>query len=159
MIHDIDVSAALLGALTSILNPSIYKTGKASILKMAENPSLVAKSQGLADLLRHWTSPFLAMSLMSNRNTPLHRDNGGAYASMDLLVSVGNYQNGWLQVPGVGFNLNYYSGTVVCLAGRVVRHGATVEGERVCWAQYNREDVAGLFGESEFDWVFLNNVN
>jgi len=147
-----DISA-LIGGLTALINPEVYRAGMECLDAITLNPELIAKNVDLCDILAFWTSPYLAVSLISNRNTPLHRDNGGGYPTMDLLITVGKYRRGWFNVPSLGYNLRYNSGTVIGICGRVVRHGAIAEGERLVWAHYLKANVLQELGIKEPYWV------
>jgi len=85
-----------------------------------------------------WTSPYTGFSLINNRDTPFHRDNGAGYSTMDTLLTVGKHQKGWLYLPGLGYRLFYIGFTT---AGRVVRHGASADGEQLCCSWYLRSNV------------------
>jgi len=152
-IQQVAETSSLLGGLTAIINPGVYRAGMECVKKIQSNPELIAKGEDLLQILRYWTSPYTTVSLISNRNSPLHRDNGGGYASMDLLISVGEYKDGWFQVPGLGYNVFYNSGTAIAIAGRVVVHGARAEGERLVWAQYLKENILGELDVHEPDWI------
>lgn len=151
-------TSALLGGLMAIINPPVYEAGMKCVERISETASQIAKNEDLEDILQSWATPFTAMSLISNRNTPLHRDNGAGYTCMDLLVSVGDYKNGWFHAPGLGFNFYYYSGTVIGINGRVVRHGGEAEGQRFCWAQYLRENVLAELKVPEPYWASLDEI-
>ena len=144
---------ALVGGVLAVINPAQYNAGIACIEALLEQPEKVAKREFLAELLNIWTMPYNAMSLMSNQNSPLHWDNGGAYTSMDLLLSVRDYANGRFFAPGLSFEFWYRPGTVIVLVGRVLRHGATAEGERFCVALYMRESVLKDLGIPEPEWM------
>jgi len=149
---------ALLGGILAIINPAQYDVGIACVEAFANHPEKVAKRDLLADLLEAWTSPYTACSLMNNRDTPLHRDNGGRYSSMDMLTSVGEYDGGRLYLPGLGLEFGYGSGSVVGVAGRVVQHGANANGDRLCIAQYFRENVLDALGISEVEWTTIDQL-
>jgi len=87
-------TAALLGAALSVMNPAAYNVETKYIKEIAGCPSNIEKRESLAEILRQWTTPYTASSLINNRDTPLHRDNGGSYTAMDLLATVGAYRNG-----------------------------------------------------------------
>ena len=154
----VEETAALLGAALAIMNPNIYDAGIQCIRTFSENPHKINKNDRLGQILQIWASPYTACSLINNRNTPLHRDNGANYQAMDLLTTVGDYKNGWLELPGLGYRLRYNSGTVVTIAGRVVRHGATADGERLCWAQYLRQSVLESLEIPEPSWVSVMDI-
>jgi len=155
---EVEETAALLGAALSIINPEVYRAGISCIRKFAENPAKINKNETLGEVLRIWASPYTACSLINNRDTPHHRDNGAGYSAMDLLVTVGDYHNGTLDLPGLGYRFLYSSGTVVGIAGRVVRHGVQAKGDRLCWANYLRESVLEAMEIPEPSWVFLRDI-
>jgi len=152
-LEEISDTSALMGGLTALINPEVYRAGMECLEAISLNPEMIAKNDDLLKILSYWTSPYLAISLISNRNSPLHRDNGGGYSTMDLLVTLGKYRQGWFHVPGLGYNLSYNSGTVIGICGRVVRHGATAEGERLVLAQYLKANMLRELGIKEPDWV------
>ena len=157
-IAEIEETMALLGGILAVINPAQYRAGIACIEAIAENHSQIAKSETLKDLLSDWSSPFNVISVMNNRDSPLHRDNGGGYSTMDMLISVGEYSNCLFSVPGLGAEFWNRSGSVVALAGRVVRHGASADGERLCIAQYSRETVFEELDIPEPDWISVDNL-
>ena len=108
------------------------------------------------DALRRWYSVFNGVQIISNQETPLHRDNGTAPSWLDLLATIGPYRSATFQLPGAGINLNYPSGTVVAQCGRLLRHGATkADGERICIAYYMKANVHGRVGTSTAGWSYL----
>jgi hypothetical protein len=134
-------TTTFLGAILSVINPAVYETGSRFIQEIERHPYRVAKREKLGSLLASWTSPYTSASLMSNRDSPLHRDSSGEYSTMDLLLLVGHYSNGRFHVPGLGCDFMYTLGTVIRVVGRVLMHGATASGERVCYAQWNKRNV------------------
>ena len=79
---------------------------------------------------------------------PLHQDGKTRKQWYDLLVSIGNYQNCNLELPGAGPLVEYGPGTVVGLLGSTLEHTvACFEGERVCYAYFMRDSV------HEWAWV------
>lgn len=149
---------AFLGAVLSVINPNQYNSGISAIEGIRSNPEKVKKRDLLPDLLNIWTSPSLAMSLMSNRDSPYHRNNGGSYASMDMLVSVRNYKEGKFRAPGLGMDFWYSSGTVITFAGCVIRHGATSDANRLCLSLYQKENVLLALDIPEPDWVHIDDL-
>jgi hypothetical protein len=151
-------TTGLLGAVFSVMNPSVFKAGMTCMNAIAANPENINKREHLEELLSMWTSPLTAASLMNNRNSPLHRDTGGGNTYMDMLVSVGDYENGWFNVPGLGGPIWYTPGSVIALCGRIVRHGASAVGERFCYAQYLKETVVRSMGIQQPDWVYIQDL-
>ena len=147
---------AFLGGVLSVINPAQYEAGVSAVKSICACLHRIQKNEILPELLEIWTSPCVGMSLMSNRDSPLHRDNGASYASMDLLASVGRYSVGRFRVPGLGLEWSYNSGTVLAFAGRVVQHGATSDPERVCISFYLRENVLKELRVPQPDWVHID---
>lgn len=157
-VQQMEETFAFLGGILSIINPAQYNVGISYVEKIRSEPERIAKRNYLEYLLGTWTLPYAACSLMNNRDSPLHRDNGGGYRSMDLLTSVGKYGEGRLYLPGLGVEFWYGSGSVVGIAGRVVLHGAEANGERLCIAQYSRENVLQALGISEPEWTVIQDL-
>ena len=118
----------------------------------------VMKTENLEELMEVWSSPFTTASLMSNRDSPLHRDVGASPTCMDLLVSVGTYTSGEFFVPGLGLRLWYRPGTVIGLLGWAVRHGAVAFRGRLCFAQYLRQSVLEALQIPAPDWVYIDDL-
>ena len=140
----------LIGAVVGVLNTPTFATG-INCVHAIENNAQIAKRENLHNLLAVWSSPFIAASLINNRNTPLHRDNGATYASMDMLASIGPFHTGKFMVPSLGYEFLFRSGTVIGLLGRVVPHAAEVTGERLCYTLYLRENILETLGVEEPD--------
>ncbi len=146
----------LLGGLTSILNPQVFKAGVDIIRSIHTNPELVQKREMLPDILAAWSTPFTAISLMNNRNTPIHRDNGSGFTANDMLITVGPYLNGTLDIPSLGCRFRYNSGTIASFSGRLLTHAASADGERLCIAQYLRESVLKSFDLQDDMWTTIH---
>jgi len=146
-----------LGAVAGVINAEAFMTG-VNCVQAIENDARIAKREMLDDLLTVWSSPFIAASLINNRNTPLHRDNGATYASMDMLASVGHFQSCKFMVPSLGYEFLFRSGTVIGLLGRVVPHEAEAIGERLCYAQYLRENILDTLGVDQPGWINIQTL-
>lgn len=148
---------ALLGAVLGVIHPPTFTAGVNCIRNIEQSPE-IAKRENLDQLVKVWTSPCIAGSIINNRNTPVHRDNGASFGSMDILASVGNFYDGQFLVPSLGYRFLFGSGAVFGLLGRIVPHAAEVTGERLCFAQYLRENVFSTLGVEEPQWIDLHNV-
>jgi hypothetical protein len=143
-----------MGALLSIVHPELYEIGREVLKKLADKPELVKDGEDVMDVLRLWMTPFSAYSLISNCTTPLHRDNHSQGPWYDCLTTIGEYgPGGRLKLANLGLELDYPSGTMVYLLGRLVRHGTSgFTGNRVCIAQYMRDNVHERMGVRSTDW-------
>lgn len=152
-------SSALLGAVIGVIHPQMYMAGKEAINRLWDGTVTVDKSETLEEILRSWSTPFNALSVINNRETPLHRDNGGCHAWFDLLATVGEYKGARMNLPGLGLRLGYEPGTVVAFSGRLLQHGVSrVTGERACIAYYMREMVMEAMEMPKAEWVQVGQV-
>jgi hypothetical protein len=139
-------STLLLSSLIRVMHPDLFEMGLEATAKMHQNPDL-------AEALLIWTSIFNGVQVISNRETPVHRDHFSRWEWYDLLVTLGPYANATLEIPTVGLRFKYSSGTVVALCGRILRHGVSeVDGERICLAYYMRENVQHRLGTNYASW-------
>jgi len=89
--------------------------------------------------IEYWSTLLHALQLICNRETPIHRDLGGMRWAYDVLLTVGDYDNGAFEVPALNLRFGYEPGTMVCILGRIIPHSARrVEGERACIAFFTR---------------------
>jgi hypothetical protein len=77
----------------------------------------------LKEKLDLWPSIFSGVTLITNRATPLHRDTNGFKAGFDYLTVAGSARS-ILALPDINMTCEYNPGTVVAIAGRVLRHEA-----------------------------------
>lgn len=145
-------ASALIGGILSIVHPELYSIGIAS-LKAIEASDSISKGDRLPEVLPIWGSPFTAITTISNRDTPYHRDNGSAHPWFDILMALGSYQNGRIEFPGLGMRFKYDPGTAVALTGRVLQHGAICSGDRACIAYHMKENVVEALGIEKVSWV------
>jgi hypothetical protein len=107
------------------------------------------------DIVNLWPSFFSGIEVISNRRTPSHRDAQAAPPVYDFLVSAGTHKEAWMVLPDVQAKLSYNPGTVVAVCGRVLRHAVPdwVEGERLCFAHFIRDNVHERLNIRRPDWV------
>jgi len=122
---------------------------------MARDAMLRLEANGgeCADLVGIWSSVFNGCQVLSNRETPIHRDNNSRVEWYDLLCSVGPYHGARFEMPTVGLQFSYDTGVVMALCGKVLRHGVSpTPGERICIAYYMRENVQARLGSTYAGW-------
>ena len=78
--------ATLTGAILLIIHPQQY-----FISRLAQRPDSVSYMSDVKNILRIWASPYTAISVMVNRQTPVHRDTQGQHPWMDMLLTYGPY--------------------------------------------------------------------
>jgi hypothetical protein len=132
---------ALIGGILSIIQPLLFDMGIQALKQLESDRDLCENPERLRDVLGFWHAPFSAISVISNRVTPLHCDTGGRAEWMDLLLALGEYDNGRFSVPAFGYTFKYNPGTIVALSSKIFRHGATCVGNRAAIAFYMRDNV------------------
>lgn len=129
-----------------ITHPELYFMAR-------EAMSSLQTLQNVQDVVMLWHSVFNGCQVISNRETPIHRDNNSHVKWYDLLCSVGPYTGADLEMPGAGLRFEYNTGTAVFLCGRLLRHGVSkADGDRVCIAYYMRENVQQRMGSKFAGW-------
>lgn len=108
----------------------------------------------LPGAIENWAAPFSGISVISNRESPIHRDIGGRCSWYDLLITLGEYNNGRFELPGINIRLEYNPGTIVAVAGKALLHGvAACNGDRVCIAYFMRDRVHEQLGIRTGGWM------
>ncbi|KAG1828200.1 hypothetical protein EV424DRAFT_1295140, partial [Suillus variegatus] len=90
-----------------------------------------------------WPSIFSGLEIIANRVTFSHRDAGGSPSLFDLLVSLGRNHHATLALADLHAELDYSSGAMVYIAGRVLEHsvGPWLNGEQVVIAHFMKDAV------------------
>jgi hypothetical protein len=133
-----------------LIHPSLHKTGS-SILQILRN------LEETSDVASLWTSVFTGISVISNRETPIHIDYNGRPEWYDLLTVKGSHssRSTRLDLPEMGLSLQYGPGSVVALSGQIFKHRVRFwgDGDRICYARFMREDVRKRFDIEPGDWM------
>lgn len=149
-----------MGAFLIIVHPELYHAGRKVFFEIISNPMLVKEGEAVLQVLKYWTTPFSGYGLISNCSTPLHRDNYSQGAWYDFLTTIGQYSEGRLIIHNLGLEFEYKSGTMVALLGRLLRHGVKEpNGNRICIAQYMRDNVHNRMGIESPGWMTLANYD
>ena len=149
-------SSAVIGSILGVAHPQLFQQGVTALTKLSrEGAKLVDNEEQLMRALKVWTSPFNALTVITNRNTPPHRDTKGRNEWLDLITALGEDDSVRIMTsPGLGLSVDYNPGTVVVIAGKVIRHAAKFEGgERACIAYYMRNKVQERLGLLAGTWM------
>jgi hypothetical protein len=111
----------------------------------------------MSETLQYWASMFNTLSVITNRQTPNHRDHLFVPEGFDILTIVGNYSNGHMRMPSLQLEFKYDPGCMIAFSGRIVRHGVhEVEGDRIAWAWYMRDSVHVYVGIPSCGWATMD---
>ena len=147
---------AVMGAFLIIAHPELYHACRKVFFEIMKNPGAIEEGEAVLVVLKYWTSPFSGYGLISNCVTPTHRDNNSQGQWYDFLTTIGSYSGSRLIVHNLGLEFEYKSGTMVALLGKLVSHGIKEpEGNRICVAQYMRDNVHHRMGIESPGWMTL----
>lgn len=145
-LKDTSETHALLAAIYSVLQPTAYGCSLEGFRQLVRKSEMVSNPQHLQAALDCWRFPMHAISIVSNRTTPLHRDKKGLKEVHDLLVALGSYTDGRFNLPGLGLRFRYDPGCLLSFSGRLLQHGANCPSPRACIIYYVREAVFKRLG-------------
>jgi hypothetical protein len=145
--------AATQAAALRIMHPDQYQEGMQTFMRLGKLASM-KRLPRMGEVLELWASVFTALTIISNRETPYHRDPLSRPQWFDILVSIGSHVNTYMRMPSLQLELKYDSGTMVAFSGRLVRHGVhQVKGDRIAWAWYMRDAVHHYAGVPRRGWA------
>lgn len=147
--HDISL---IIDLLVASIHPDQFRAARElrNYLHALPNPP---------SFLPHAPSMYSGVELISNRQTKDHVDCKGRRQCLDMLVTIGPYLKAEMRLADVGLRFAYPSGTVVAVAGGVVRHSVEAEGgERICWAYFMRDELFHGHGSAAPSWASLDAV-
>ena len=134
----------------SVIHPEQHFEGRGAFISR-----LNGKAKGTAEqasferLMKVWGTGFTGLSVISERETPFHRDGQNADWMYDLLVNIAAEPDPDIRVelPGIGIRFRYHSGMVLLILGKAVRHGVSkTDVDRYCLAFFMRERVSERLG-------------
>jgi hypothetical protein len=147
---------AIASAALRVMHPEQYFAG----LRTMSNLRHKAVSKDLPqmpEILQYWVSVFNTLSIISNRETPNHRDHLSIPECFNILTTVGNYSNAWMKMPSLQLEFKYNSGCMITFSRKIVRHGVyDVEGDRIAWAWYMRDSVHIYAGVPSCGWASVD---
>jgi len=148
---------SLLAAIYSIIQPDMFESGITIFDELAEHAKEL--NETISKALQVWATLFTGLSVILNWETINHWDVKGYRESFDLLLTIGDYTNGQIHLPGLRFSLIYDPRTIVALAGNVLQHGVCpVAGDWACLAHFFHQKVGERLGVIQPGWVTLDDL-
>ena len=152
-----------INAAMSLLAPHLFRGALRAMTNVQENPMDYFKEEMNPAGIRScqaWPSVFNGITVITNRNTPSHRDGKGHGPWFDLLYSGGYHTRAKFSIPELRANFTYQPGTVIALCGRVFRHEVMEWSgkDRLCLAHYMRHEIQDRLQEqvSDAPWVEIH---
>lgn len=141
-----DTSAIITGVLR-IIHPELFHTG-------CEVISCLQNKYGFTDILNRWATPFNAMSIITHRESPPHRDIMSCISYYDILGNYGAFDTVEFSLPSLSAMASMRPGGLIAICGQVVRHGVEkCTGDRVCYAWYMRGSIHAHMEARPASWM------
>lgn len=138
-----------------VLHPRQYIQSREIMFAMMHPDNSSHNTVDWDELLPLWGTTFHAISGISRRSAPPHRDPRTSSVWFDFLVSAGQYGDAWLHLPSLQTQCFVPPGTLSAFSGRLIRHSvshaytlaaeaglADQVGNRLCLAYYMRTEHA-----------------
>ena len=130
-----EAGLALISGILAIIHPTQYDMAR----KVKDN---ILKTSRCTRTLNRWGTVLTAITIISNRWTPAHRDNASRVQWYDLLTSLGTYGTASLHIRLLGIRIPNSPGTLSAFSGMAFSHTVDeIEQARVSLALYSRENV------------------
>ena len=138
---------AIISGVLYIIHPSQYTMGRQI------HAQLLSKDL-CKETVESWPSVFTALSVITNRSTPYHRDDQGNWSWYDMLTSIGPYDVAPLYVSPFRFRIDNVPGSLCAFSGMGLRHGVReCDRPRISFAWYMRENVRVGAGIPSASWM------
>ncbi|KAG2358576.1 hypothetical protein BDR07DRAFT_1379334 [Suillus spraguei] len=116
--------AAIASAALRVMHPQQYFAGLWALSHLGDK-ALSKELPQMPETLQYWASVFNTLSIISNQETPNHRDHLSIPECFDILTTVGNYSNAWMSMPSL--QLEFRASTVLELKLEVKFHELSPE--------------------------------
>lgn len=137
---------AVMSGILSIAHPKQYDMAK-------EMKERLMESGQCTEALQRWPMVFTAISVITNRESPFHRDLHEGWQWFDLLLSFGPYKHAPLYMANFGVRIPNPPGTICLFGGRAILHGVRRVSPRITLALYMRENIQKELGIESAGWM------
>ena len=140
-----------LNILLAMIHPGLYSCAATIVDRCLD----LKDDLGVGKWSKAWRSKFLAICLVLNRVSPVHRDGTSSSPfGLDFLISLGPTKGLTMNIPELGAKCSYGRGTILAFSGRGFEHGlegfgseGEWEGGRLCMAQFMCDEVFSHFNQ------------
>ncbi|KAG2356244.1 hypothetical protein BDR07DRAFT_1492165 [Suillus spraguei] len=94
--------AAIASAALRVMHPQQYFAGLRALSHLGDK-AVSKELPQMPETLQYWASMFNTLSIISNRETPNHRDHLSIPECFNILTTVGNYSNARMRLSDMGF--------------------------------------------------------
>ncbi|KAG2353238.1 hypothetical protein BDR07DRAFT_1496653 [Suillus spraguei] len=104
--------AAIASAALRVMHPQQYFAGLRALSHLGDK-AVSKELPQMPETLQYWASVFNSLSIISNWETPNHRDHLSIPECFDILTTVGNYSNAQMSMPSLQLEFRYDSGCMI----------------------------------------------
>ncbi|KAG2354088.1 hypothetical protein BDR07DRAFT_1282415, partial [Suillus spraguei] len=100
------------------------------------------------------------LTVISNWQTPNHRDHMSIAECFNILTTLGNYLNACMSMPSLQLEFMYDPSCMMAFSGKIVRHGVhEVQGDQIAWAWYMKDSVHIYAGVPSCGWAMMDHIH
>ncbi|KAF9226531.1 hypothetical protein BS17DRAFT_696827, partial [Gyrodon lividus] len=138
-------SFRLIDAILAVAHPKLNKWASAVIQELCTHEEIL----DFHGLIKEWPLVFTAITIVQNREMPLHRDPKSMPRGYNVFLSIGSYEEAILALPTLGIQSCYTPGSVLLCSGLLMRHGVSIaeHRKRISYVLYMRPSI--------FDYVLV----
>ena len=135
---------SIAGTILSIVHPDQYNVGMTVLDQIRRHPEKVSNETFFKEILEGWGCPFTEFIVTSNHKISLYRSIAGRGNWLDILLSFGQYEGGYVVLPDIKANFEYQTGTAIVMCVKILRHTVerTTSGDRMSFRFSVRENMA-----------------
>lgn len=137
---------AVMSGILAITHPQQYNMAR----QMKER---LIQSGQCTEALQRWPMVFTAVSVITNRESPYHRDLHEGWQWFDFLLSFGPYKHAPLYLANLGVRVDNPPGTICLFGGRALLHGVRRVSPRITLALYMRQNIQQELGIPSAGWM------
>ncbi|EGO04451.1 hypothetical protein SERLA73DRAFT_37144, partial [Serpula lacrymans var. lacrymans S7.3] len=120
-------TGALMSAILRVAHLVLYELAWEALVQVEDHMDDVT-------VLKAGSSVYNVLSIISNRETPVHQDCLSKVEWYDMLASIRDYNEAILELIGAGFCFKFDSGTIAAFSGKLLNHGVlSCSGEKICF--------------------------
>ncbi|KAK7685093.1 hypothetical protein QCA50_011930 [Cerrena zonata] len=137
---------AVMSGILAITHPKQYNMAK----QMKER---LMMSGQCTEALQRWPMVFTAISVITNWESPYHRDLHEGWQWFNFLVSFGPYKYAPLYLANLGVRVDNPPGTICLFGGKAILHGVRRVSPRITLALYMRQNIQEELGIQSARWI------
>ncbi|KAF9218814.1 hypothetical protein BS17DRAFT_686582, partial [Gyrodon lividus] len=120
-LEDGTLSFRLIDTILVVAHTKLYNWSSAVIQQLCADEKIL----DLHGLIKEWPSVFTTITIVQNRETPLHQDPKSMPRGYNVFLSISSYEEAILELPTLGIQFCYTPGSAVLCSRLLMRHGVS----------------------------------